>query len=220
MGNIVAMLHILFGFPQRGVQAFLVVEIIVDCIRYECIRAAATGFCQTGEPLLGRRVQADAERARFCVGHEHSLTLPRAANCARLLSCGLLALDHFGIAVRDLEAACERWGALGLEAEGREEVPHEQVRVAMLPLASGRIELLEPTSPDSAIARFLGKRGEGLHHVALRVPDLAAAVERMKRKGMRLVNEAIQTGAGGHKYVFVHPASTGGVLLELIEDHA
>ncbi|TAN22036.1 MAG: methylmalonyl-CoA epimerase [Acidobacteria bacterium] len=130
------------------------------------------------------------------------------------------ALDHFGIAVRDLEAACERWGLVGLAAEGREEVPHEKVRVAMLPLASGRIELLQATAPDSAIASFIEKRGEGLHHVALQVPDLPAAVERLKRAGARLVNETIQTGAGGHKYVFVHPSSTGGVLLELIEAHA
>jgi methylmalonyl-CoA epimerase len=99
----------------------------------------------------------------------------------------------------------------------RETVPHEKVRVAMLPAGGPRIELLEPTDADSVIARVLAKRGEGLHHVAVRVPDLSAAVERLRAAGARLLNEP-QTGAGGHRYVFVHPASTGGVLLELIED--
>ncbi|MGH9475813.1 MAG: methylmalonyl-CoA epimerase [Terriglobales bacterium] len=129
------------------------------------------------------------------------------------------SLDHLGIAVRDLEAACRWYALLGLEAQGREEVPQERVRVAMLPLASGRIELLEPTSPDSTMAQFIEKRGEGLHHVALQVPDLAAAVARLKAAGARLVSENVQIGAGGHKYIFVHPASSGGVLLELIENH-
>ncbi|MGH9467268.1 MAG: methylmalonyl-CoA epimerase [Terriglobales bacterium] len=127
------------------------------------------------------------------------------------------ALDHLGVAVRDLDAACRVYALLGIEAEGREEVPHEGVRVAMLPLASGRIELLEPTSPDSTVGRFLAKRGEGLHHVALAVPDLPAAIARLKSSGAKLVNETVQTGAGGHQYVFVHPSSSGGVLLELIQ---
>jgi methylmalonyl-CoA epimerase len=98
----------------------------------------------------------------------------------------------------------------------RETVAHEKVNVAMLPAGGPRIELLEPADPESVIGRFLANRGEGLHHVALRVPDLNAAVERLRKAGARLLNEP-QTGAGGHRYVFVHPASTGGVLLELIE---
>src|SRR6185312_11741845 len=110
--------------------------------------------------------------------------------------------------------------ALGLKAEGREVVEQEQVEVVMLPLEAGRIELLQPTSPASSVARFLAKRGEGLHHIALRVDDLAAAVERIEAQGMRLVTPAIQTGAGGHRYVFVHPASAGGVLIELVEGGA
>ena len=129
----------------------------------------------------------------------------------------MLALDHLGIAVRDLDAAMRAYALLGLEAEGREEVAHEQVRVAMLPLRAGRIELIAPTAADSVIGRFLEKRGEGLHHVALRVPDLPAAVERLKAGGGRLVQDAVQVGAGGHRYVFVHPESTGGVLIELVE---
>jgi len=128
------------------------------------------------------------------------------------------AIDHLGVAVKSIEAALGFYeGALGMRVALRETVPHEKVRVAMLPAGGPRIELLEPVEPDSVIGRFLAKRGEGLHHVALRVPDLSAAVERLRAAGARLLNEP-QTGAGGHRYVFVHPASTGGVLLELIED--
>jgi methylmalonyl-CoA epimerase len=87
----------------------------------------------------------------------------------------------------------------------------------MLPAGESRIELLEPSAPDSPIAKFLEKRGPGLHHVALKVPDLRAAVERLHGQGARLLNEP-RAGAGGHLYVFVHPASTGGVLLELIQE--
>ncbi|HET9783638.1 MAG TPA: methylmalonyl-CoA epimerase [Terriglobales bacterium] len=126
-------------------------------------------------------------------------------------------IDHLGIAVRDLEAACRWYALLGLEAVSREEVPQEQVRVAMLPLAGGRIELLEATAEDSPVGRFLAKRGEGLHHVALKVPDLPVVLERLRAQGARLLHPELQTGAGGHRYIFVHPASTGGVLLELIE---
>ena len=88
----------------------------------------------------------------------------------------------------------------------------------MVPVGESRIELLEPTSPDSAIAKFLDKRGEGLHHVALQVDDLSATVERLKASGTRLISDEIKVGAGGHLYVFVHPSSAGGVLLELVED--
>jgi methylmalonyl-CoA epimerase len=96
-------------------------------------------------------------------------------------------------------------------------VAAEKVKVAMLPAGESRIELLEPCAADSPIAKFLEKRGPGLHHVALRVPDLAAAVERLRSAGAKLLNEP-RAGAGGHLYVFVHPASTGGVLLELIQE--
>jgi len=86
----------------------------------------------------------------------------------------------------------------------------------MLPVGEPRIELLESTQPDSVIAKFIEKRGEGLHHVALKVPDLSGAVDRLRSAGARILNEP-RAGAGGHLYVFVHPASTGGVLLELIQ---
>ena len=128
-------------------------------------------------------------------------------------------VDHIGIAVRSLEAALEFYCKhLQMEASGIETVEAEKVRLAMLSVGESRIELLEATAEDSPIARFLVRRGEGLHHIALRVENLAAVVERMKRVGLRLINSEPQRGAGGHRYVFVHPQSAGGVLLELIED--
>jgi len=128
------------------------------------------------------------------------------------------AIDHLGIAVRSLDEALKFYrDQLGLKVSLRETVAQENVNVAMIPLGQPRIELLEPTGPESVIAKFLNKRGEGLHHVALRVPDLNASVERLKSAGARLLNEP-RTGAGGHLYVFVHPSSTGGVLLELIQE--
>ena len=126
-------------------------------------------------------------------------------------------IDHLGIAVRSLEQAIAFYEALGLAVAHRESVVAEKVAVAMLPAGDSRIELLEPTAADSPIAKFLEKRGPGLHHVALRVPDLNAAVSRLKANGARLLNEP-RSGAGGHIYVFVHPASAGGVLLELIQE--
>jgi len=130
-----------------------------------------------------------------------------------------MKLDHLGVAVKSLEASLRFYrDVLGFEVECQEEVPAEKVRLAMLPLGETRVELLEATSDDSAVARFVAKRGEGLHHIAVRVPDLTAAVARLKASGARLVNETPGVGAGGHRYVFVHPQSTGGVLLELVED--
>ena len=126
-------------------------------------------------------------------------------------------IDHLGIAVRSLDAALKFYERqLGFEIGQREIVEQEKVEVAMLPAGGPRIELLEATAPDSAIAKFIEKRGEGLHHVAIKVPDLAATVERLKAHGARLLNDP-RPGAGGHLYVFVHPSSTGGVLLELIQ---
>jgi methylmalonyl-CoA epimerase len=128
-----------------------------------------------------------------------------------------MTIDHLGIAVRSIDEALRFYqDQLGLTTTARETVTQEKVNVAMLPLDGSRIELLEPTEPDSPVGRFLTKRGEGLHHVALKVPDLAAAVERLRAAGARLLNEP-RAGAGGHIYVFVHPSSTGGVLLELIQ---
>ena len=126
-------------------------------------------------------------------------------------------IDHLGIAVKSLAAAKGIYQKLGLQVSEEETVEHEKVRVVMIPVGESRLELLEATSDDSTIAKFVAKRGEGLHHVCLKVPDLAASVARLKKDGVRLVSEEIKIGAGGHRYIFVHPASTGGVLLELVE---
>jgi methylmalonyl-CoA epimerase len=126
-------------------------------------------------------------------------------------------IDHLGIAVKSLATAKGFYEKLGLSVSAEETVDGEQVRLVMVPVGESRLELLEPTSESSTIAKFLNKRGEGLHHVCLRVPDLASAVDRLKRDGVRLVSEEIKVGAGGHRYVFVHPVSSGGVLLELVE---
>lgn len=128
-------------------------------------------------------------------------------------------IDHLGIAVKSLSAAKEIYERLGLPISAEEAVPAEQVRLVMVPVGETRLELLEPTSDTSTIAKFIARRGEGLHHVCLRVPDLAVAVERLKNEGVRLVSDEIKTGAGGHRYVFVHPSSAGGVLLELVQAH-
>lgn len=127
-------------------------------------------------------------------------------------------IDHLGIAVKSLAAAKSIYEKLGLSVSPEETVEHEQVRLVMVPIGESRLELLEATSENSTIAKFIARRGEGLHHVCLRVPDLCAAVERLKKDGVRLVSEEIKTGAGGHKYIFVHPASAGGVLLELVQE--
>jgi methylmalonyl-CoA epimerase len=127
-------------------------------------------------------------------------------------------IDHLGIAVKSVESAKTIYEKLGLTASPVETVEHERVRLVMVPVGESRLELLEATSEDSTIAKFIAKRGEGLHHVCLRVPDLPAAVDRMKKDGVRLVSDEIKTGAGGHKYVFVHPSSTGGVLMELVQE--
>jgi methylmalonyl-CoA epimerase len=129
----------------------------------------------------------------------------------------MLTIDHLGIAVKSLASAKSIYERLGLSVSPEETVEAEQVRLVMVPVGESRLELLEPTSENSAIAKFIAKRGEGLHHLSLRVPDLAAAVERLKTGGVRLVSEEIKVGAGGHRYVFVHPSSAGGVLLELVE---
>ena len=129
----------------------------------------------------------------------------------------MFQIDHLGIAVKSLKAAKSIYEKLGLTVSPEETVEHEKVRLVMVPVGESRLELLEATSDDSTIARFVAKRGEGLHHVCMRVPDLRAAVEKLKKDGVRLVSDEIKTGAGGHQYVFVHPQSAGGVLLELVD---
>lgn len=132
-----------------------------------------------------------------------------------------IELDHLGIAVRSLEESLAFFrNSLGLAITGEETVPAESVRVAMLPITNqqvpARIELLEASDESSTVAKFIHKRGPGLHHIALRVDDLRATAKRLSDGGSQLLNEP-RCGAGGHEYVFVHPRSTGGVLLELIQ---
>jgi LAO/AO transport system kinase len=128
------------------------------------------------------------------------------------------AIDHIGIAVRSLDEALPFYESqLGMKVSSCETVAQEKVRVAMLPAGASRIELLEAVEPGSVIAKFLKNHGPGLHHVALRVPDLDAVIRRLEASGARLLGQP-QRGAGGHLYVFVHPSGTGGVLWELIQD--
>ncbi|HEY6377455.1 MAG TPA: methylmalonyl Co-A mutase-associated GTPase MeaB [Edaphobacter sp.] len=136
---------------------------------------------------------------------------------ARLGTSGL-RLDHLGVAVKSIESARGFYEALGMSVTHEETVEHEKVKTAMLPLGDSRIELLEPTEEDSVIGRFLGKRGEGLHHIAVRVEGIDEMFERLRVQGVRLASDAVRVGAGGHRYFFVHPASTGGVLLEIVGD--
>jgi len=126
-----------------------------------------------------------------------------------------LTLDHIGIAVSSLSEGLEFYRALGLEVSGTDEVPEQGVRVAFLPVGDVRLELLEATGPTSPIAKHIERRGPGLHHVCLEVRDIRAAMKRLAAAGYRVLSEEPQTGAHGCLVCFVHPKSSGGVLLEL-----
>ena len=129
-----------------------------------------------------------------------------------------MKIEHIGIATPRLDDALRFWrDALGLEVTHTEVVEEQGVRVAMLPAGEPRVELLEPTGPASPVAKFLEKRGPGIHHIAVRVPDIRAALARLKEGGARLIDERPRVGAEGCLVAFVHPTSAGGVLLELVE---
>lgn len=129
-----------------------------------------------------------------------------------------MKVEHIGIATHTLDDALSFWrDALGLEVAHTEIVEEQGVRVAMLPIGEARIELLEPTSDDSPVAKFIEKRGAGIHHIAVRVDDLRAMLRRLKESGVRLIDETPRVGAGGCLVAFVHPSSANGVLLELVE---
>lgn len=129
-----------------------------------------------------------------------------------------MKIEHIGIATRELDEALGFWrDALGLEVADIEEVSERGVRVAMLPIGETRVELLEPTRDDSPIAKFLEKRGAGIHHIAVRVDDIRVALANLKQRGARLIDETPRIGAGNCLIAFVHPSSAGGVLLELVE---
>ncbi|MEO2151109.1 MAG: methylmalonyl-CoA epimerase [Thermococcus sp.] len=126
-------------------------------------------------------------------------------------------IDHVGIAVKNLEEAIKVWEGLGLKVEEIEEVPDQKVRTAIIHIGESRIELLEPTAEDSPIAKFIAKRGEGIHHIALGVTNIEEHLKELKEKGYRLIDEEPRIGAGGAKIAFVHPKAVTGVLLELCE---
>ncbi len=131
----------------------------------------------------------------------------------------LKKIDHIGIAVHSIAEAGKFYEAgLGLVCERIEEVKSQKVRTAFFSLGETHIELLEPTSPDSPIARFLEKRGEGIHHIAYRSDNVKDQLHRLKEQGCRLINEQPVPGAGGKQVAFLHPKSTGGVLTELCEN--
>ena len=129
-------------------------------------------------------------------------------------------IDHIGIAVTSIEEARRFYEALGLAVEAIEEVPHEGVRVAMIPVGDTRIELLEPLAADSTVGRFLAKRGPGIHHVCLATDDVAAGSAALRAAGLPLLRDEPTAGAGGSKVQFVHPKAAGGVLYELAEGHS
>jgi LAO/AO transport system kinase len=184
----------------RAAQSFSSVRSNADTAPI-CLVSATQGkgisaLCDAIQAIAQTRAPASALKALLDVGAD-------------------VELDHLGIAVRDLEEGLRFYeNLLGMRIGARETVEVEQVRVAMLP--SAYIELLEATDAESPIARFIEKRGPGLHHIALRVDDLTATVDRLKADGATLLNEP-RAGTGGHTYVFVHPKSAGGVLLELIQ---
>jgi len=135
------------------------------------------------------------------------------------------AVDHIGIAVRDLDEGIALYsGLLGLELERTEEVPQENIRVAFLKMgrenAVGHVELLAPMSEEGNIAQFIAKHGPGLHHIALAATDINAVMERCRAAGMRLLDETPRQGAGGKQIIFMHPKSAGGVLIEICSDHS
>ena len=129
-----------------------------------------------------------------------------------------MKINHIGIATKGIDEALKFWAdSLGLENVHTEVVEDQKVRVAMLPLGESRVELLEPTSQDSPISKFLEKRGGGIHHIAVEVDDINAALERLSAAGNRLIDEKPRVGAEGCLVAFVHPSSTNGVLLELVQ---
>ncbi len=129
----------------------------------------------------------------------------------------LLKIDHIGIAVKSLDERLGLYRALGLEPTGREVVESQKVEVSFLPVGESTIELLEPTAPDSPVAKFLASRGEGVHHVCYRVKNLETALSSLRAKGIPLINETPVVGAHGARVAFLHPKGTGGVLIELKE---
>ena len=128
-----------------------------------------------------------------------------------------MRIAHIGIAVKDAEAALKLYRDLGLEPDHTEIVESQRVKTVHIPIGDSSVELLESTSPDGVIARFIEKRGEGIHHIAIEVPDIEEALIRLKEEGYRLIDETPRRGAGNMLIAFIHPKSTNGALLELCQ---
>ncbi len=130
----------------------------------------------------------------------------------------LKKIDHIGIAVKNLEEALAFYeDALGLQATGTEVVEEQKVKIAFLPLGESKLELLESTSPDGPVAKFIEARGEGIQHIAVRVDNIEEMLQEMEEKGVRLIDKPPRYGAGGARIAFLHPKSTSGILLELCQ---
>ena len=130
----------------------------------------------------------------------------------------MMKIDHIGIAVKSLAEAVKVYEqAVGLKLAGYDQVDEQGVRIAMLDIGESRIELLEPTRPDSPVEKFMTKRGEGIHHIAISVDNIEETLERLKTAGIRLIDEKPKQGAHNTRIAFIHPASTHGVLMELVE---
>ena len=130
----------------------------------------------------------------------------------------LVVVDHIGIAVKSIEESMKFWGeTLGMECKEIEEVAEQKVKVAFLPIKDTKVELLEATTEDSPVAKFIEKKGEGIQHIAIRVENIEEALEKLKSKGVKLIDEKPRKGAGGASIAFVHPSVTGGVLFELCQ---
>lgn len=129
-----------------------------------------------------------------------------------------MEIDHIAVAVRSMDDALAVFRDLyGLEPERTEEVASDRITEAMLPIGGTHLQLLEPTDPSSTVAKFLEKRGEGLHHIAIRVDDIDATLAHLKARGAALLDQEPRTGGGGHRVAFVHPKTTSGILVELVE---
>lgn len=127
-------------------------------------------------------------------------------------------IDHIAVLVSDMEASLRFWQeALGLDLTGLQDVPAEQAQIAFLPAGNSEVELVRPTSDDSGLARYLEKRGPGMHHICLEVDDIEGMLEQLKSKGVELINETPRDGHGGRKYAFIHPRSAFGVMVELYQ---
>jgi methylmalonyl-CoA/ethylmalonyl-CoA epimerase len=128
------------------------------------------------------------------------------------------AINHVAVVVDDMEKSLSFWrDALGIELHELRDVPAEKSQVAFLPVAGAEVELVMPTSDDSGIAKYLAKRGAGMHHICLEVDDIDGMMSQLKKKNIRLINEEARTATDGKKYAFIHPESTGGVLVELYQ---